>query len=343
MVAVSFKNVSYVEKIGFTDSDIDQFKRVIVVKTRQNQFVPMGAGDTAVHLTATYGCKRSLESFKYPFHFIADDYFTQYQQELFQNERDKLRFRQFLEDISVNEFLQMNRVTTGMIDLTPICLTCHIRSLSSSEFRDVSELNPTPWAYLIESLSDSIMDPFEIRDIRCDEFERLLSSEDDPRKKFSLCVDLFQYLHDLYRDTAPFYTASIVLKRNRYGGYGDTNRGIPSSFCSLLRNSSWIPVGGDTLSKPADAYYFPTDSIFQQYLPHIDTTRLQLKNSDFICSILGIQSNVSTRTIFELLMKWSCNLDSESLWTLIKQSGTLPTYVFSIDDVCDRYCIDILL
>jgi hypothetical protein len=31
---------------------------------------------------------------------------------------------------------------------------------------------------------------------------------------------------------------------------------------------------------------------------------------------------VTHRTMFELLMKWSCNLDSESLWNLVKEANT---------------------
>lgn len=200
------------------------------------------------------------------------------------------------------------------------------------EFRDVSDLKSTPWAYLIDSLSESILDPFEIKDIRCDEFERLLSSQEDPNKKFNMCVDLFRYLNDTYRETAHFYTATIAVKRNRFGGYDDSHRGILSSFSVLLRDSCWIPVAGGKLSKPADVYCLPPDDIFRQYVPHIDTTRILSNNSDFIHGILGIQLQVAPKHMFDLLMKWSCNLDSESLWKLIQENGTSSMYVSSMID-----------
>lgn len=115
---VCFYHYFSVEKIGFTDTDFNQFKKAIVVKTRQNQFVSLSIGDTAVHLTTAYGCRRSLESLKCPFHFITDEYITQYREDLFRNDKEKHRFRQFLDEISINEFLQLTLVSTGMIDFS---------------------------------------------------------------------------------------------------------------------------------------------------------------------------------------------------------------------------------
>lgn len=110
---ICFYHYYCLEKIGFSDNDLNHFQKSVVIKNRQNQFVALSAPDTAVHLTTTYGCQRSLESIKYPFHFVSDEYCSQYRQEIFRNSRDVMRFRQFLEDISITEFLQINAVTQG--------------------------------------------------------------------------------------------------------------------------------------------------------------------------------------------------------------------------------------
>ena len=188
----------------------------------------------------------------------------------------------------------------------------------------MSELASSPWAYLVDELSESIHDPFEIRDFRCDEFEKLLSSsEDNPSKQYDLCLQLFQYLHDQYAITSKYYSASIVVNRGRYSAIENHIRGIVSSFCSLLKRSNWIPIFGGKLSQPGEVYCLPTNNnAFREYVPHIDFTKLRLTDFDFIYNILGIQQQVAPRTIFELLMNWSCHLDSESLWNLVKENRT---------------------
>ena len=109
---ICFYHYYELEKIGFTQNDLNQFQKTAVIRTRQNQFLPLSSPDTVIHSTSIYGCERSLESLKYPFHFISNDYYTQYRTEFFQNKRDIYRFREFLEAISVCEFLQINVVTS---------------------------------------------------------------------------------------------------------------------------------------------------------------------------------------------------------------------------------------
>lgn len=191
---------------------------------------------------------------------------------------------------------------------------------------DVKKLDGTKWSYLIPSLSEMIYEPFIIRDYCCNEFDKLVSPSDnnqmiDP----ALCIQLLQYLDSQFRYHPEYYTASIMLLRSHKFGHETPIKGIESSFCLSLRQYSWIPVYDNILLKPGDVYLLNNDPnlVFQRYIPHVDCSKVSLNNPEFIHNILGIKSKVEHRTMFELLIKWSCNLDSESLWNLGRHTNTL--------------------
>ncbi len=179
---------------------------------------------------------------------------------------------------------------------------------------------------MMRSLSDMIYEPFKIKDYRCEEFDKLVSSTDENQTPDrELCVQLLQYLDKHHQTVSVNYAASIVLARGDKYGQGTTIKAIESSFCLSLRQHAWIPVDGDLLYKPNEVYFLRPDSetsAFRRYVPHLDTSKLSLRNDDFIHNILGIKSYVTHQMIFELLMKWSCNLDSESLWNLVNETNT---------------------
>jgi len=180
---------------------------------------------------------------------------------------------------------------------------------------------------MIPQLSESIYEPFIIKDHVCEEFDKLvLSSDQSPTDDLELCAELLQYLHNQHRFVSMYYTASIFLARGYRHNHNPTPvQGIESSFCLSLRRHAWIPVVGGKLFKPNDVYLLSSDhqtSAFRQYVPHLDESKVSLNNTDFINNILGIKSHVTHRTMFELLMKWSCDLDSESLWNLVNQTNT---------------------
>jgi hypothetical protein len=83
-----------------------------------------------------------------------------------------------------------------------------------------------------------------------------------------------------------------------------------------MRKHSWIPVAGGQLFKPTDVYVLPMNNPFRRYVPCLDLSKIPLRNEDFI-KLLGFKQQILHMTMFELLMKWSCNLDSESLHQLI--------------------------
>jgi len=83
-----------------------------------------------------------------------------------------------------------------------------------------------------------------------------------------------------------------------------------------LRKQSWIPVAGGQLFKPTDVYVLPINNPFRQYVPCLDQLKVPLRDQNFI-KLLGFKQEIMPMTIFELLIKWSCNLDSESLHQLI--------------------------
>ncbi len=115
-----------------------------------------------------------------------------------------------------------------------------------------------------------------------------------------------------------------MLTRGDKDGQGIPIEAIASSFCHSLRELAWIPIEGDLLYKPNEVYFLQPNnetSVFRRYVPHLDTSKVILRDPDFITNILGMKSMVTHETMFELLMKWSCNLDKESLWNLVRETN----------------------
>jgi len=170
-----------------------------------------------------------------------------------------------------------------------------------------------------------IYEAFMIQDYRCEEFNKLISPSDESQTIDSeLCVQLLQYLDKHHSYISMYYVASISLMRAHKFGHGPI-KGVDSLFCLSLRQHAWIPVIGGILYKPEDVYFLQQNSetfAFRRYVPHLDVSKVSLYDEDFIYKILGIKQQVKHQTMFELLMKWSCDLDSESLWNLVKQTNT---------------------
>lgn len=171
-----------------------------------------------------------------------------------------------------------------------------------------------------------IYEPFIIQDYSCEEFNKLISSDEKHPTDLELCVQLLRYLDQRYQYIAHYFTATVMIARGHQYGQQTKIKGIESSFCLDVRQSAWIPVSGNVLRKPADVYLLSSNSpiaAFRRYIPHLDESKLTLTNPEFIYNILGIKSQVEPRTIFELFMKWSCDLESQKLSTLIKQTEAL--------------------
>lgn len=111
-------------------------------------------------------------------------------------------------------------------------------------------------------------------------------------------------------------------------------KGVETSFLRSLRQYAWIPVVGDKLFKPSDVYCLHPNDSFRRYVPHLDVLKIPLKNSDFIFNILGMKKEITSVTMFELFMQWSCNMDRNSLYEIINcyshQTNNEP-YVFSLN------------
>jgi hypothetical protein len=169
-----------------------------------------------------------------------------------------------------------------------------------------------------------VCEPFIIQDFRCEEFDKLISlAEEGQTVDLELCAQLLQYLDKHHQSVSLYYAASVMLARAHKFGHATPIKAIESSFCLALRQHAWIPVVGDKLFKPNEVYLLSSDnqtSAFRRYVPHLNESKVSLHNRDFIFNILGIQQHVSHRMMFELLMKWSCDLDSESLWNLVNQA-----------------------
>ena len=307
---------------SLSENELKQLQKSALIKTRDKKFVSLGTPGMVVHLTSIYGCPGSLESLalkNYRFNFIADDYFNQYSAELFQKPADRYKFRTFLQEIGLSEFLQVTPTDKRELIIT---LFPHLVLLFHLAFIEVSQLADTQWAHLIGELSDSIHEPFIIKDYICDEFDRLvLPSDEHPKGNRELCIQLFHYLQSCYRSFSQYYSASVVSARRQRTGQAETIRGVESTFCISLRRHAWIPVDGGELMKAAEVYCLPRDNdAFRRYVPHLDLTKLAVTDENFIINIVGLHKQVAPQTMFEFLMKWSCGLDSVSLWSLIRST-----------------------
>ncbi|CAF3761406.1 unnamed protein product [Adineta steineri] len=317
----------YLPNRGISENELKILQNNMIIKTRDNKFVSLGSPDVVVHLTAKYGCRRSLEFLKlsnHQFIFISDDYYNEYRTELFRTDSDLHPFVSFLKELNLSDFLQIN--------------------LQEKRFINVAQLADTEWAYLIPQLSESIYEPFLIKDCSCKEFDKLVSlPNENQTENIELCIRLLQYLHDQHRLISTYYSASVYLVRTSKYNQSTPEQGIESSFCFSLRRHAWIPVIGNKLYKPNEVYLLSSDnqtSVFQQYLPHLDVSKVSLNNKDFIFNILGIKSQVTHQTIFELLMKWSCDLDSETLWNLVNGINTSDIIPCTLPNTFRQSCVD---
>ncbi|CAF1395347.1 unnamed protein product [Rotaria sordida] len=318
----------YSQKSDLFENELKILKSKVLIKTRDNKFVSLGSPDVVVHLTLKYGCKDSLESLRlsnYQFIFISDDYYNEFcLTELFLKSHDVHSFVIFLKKLNINDFLQVD--------------------LNETRFIGVQNLADTKWAYLIPKLSEMIHEPFIIQDFCCEEFNKLVTPLDaNQTVDHELCVQLLQYLDRHYQYVSHYFTGSVMLVRGHQYGQNTPIKGIESSFTLSVRQHAWIPVVGDALFKPSDVYLLPSNSptyAFRRYIPHLDESKVSLKSLEFIHNILGIKSQVKHRTIFELFMKWSCNLDSQSLWDLIKQTETLDIIPCTLPNTFRQSCID---
>ena len=190
-----------------------------------------------------------------------------------------------------------------------------IFSKSILEYFKVEQLAETNWKHHIEHLSTLLFEPFIIQDNRCEEFEALISSKE--------CADaehysqILCYLSQCYDKVKEFFSASIFLSRDHFPGSPKSVQGIESSFCLSLKRRAWIPVANGLLYKPNDVYHLPMNHPFRRYVPCIDLSKIRLTDENFI-SLLEMKRDITTETMFELLMKWSCHLESDSLWKLLK-------------------------
>ena len=313
-------------------NDIKTLQNTLVVKTRDNTFVSLGSPDIFVHLTSTYSPKTSLDSLRLStnkFTFISDDYFKLIQAQTERKGGNLNPFVGFLRELRITDFLQVDSIYQS--EYISRSYFTRMSLLFSLAFLDVQGLANTKWSYLIPSLSEMIYEPFKIKDLVCDEFNKLVSpSDENQTPDRELCVQLLQYLDVHHETVSPNYVATIILDRADKFGHSTPIKGVQSSFRSSLCQHAWIPVDGGLLCKPGDVYLIQSNNAtapFRRYVPHVDTSNLTLRNGDLAYSILGMKPEIPHKAIFELLMKWSCNLDSESLWNLVNEPNTPEMYV----------------
>ncbi|CAF4681057.1 unnamed protein product [Rotaria sp. Silwood1] len=336
----------YLPNPDIFENELKTLQNKMIIKTRDNKFVSLGSPDVIVHLTSTYGSRNSLESLNlsnYQFLFISDDYYNELCRiGLFHSDHDIRFFAKFLEGLNISDSLLVN-VDEKCEYTIKINLLINLYS-SALAFIDVQQLAGTKWVYLIPQLIEMVHEPFIIQDYCCDEFNKLVSPSDESQTiDLDLCVQLLRYLDRHHKHISNYYAGSVMLTRAHKFGHHTPIKGIKSSFCMSVQQHAWIPVYGDTLLKPGDVYLLPANSqtsVFRQYIPHLDESKVSLNDVDFIYNILGIKSQVEHRTMFELLMKWSCNLDSESLWNLVNQANTLDTIPCTLPNGFRQSCLD---
>ncbi|CAF1431292.1 unnamed protein product, partial [Didymodactylos carnosus] len=285
-------------------NEIDKLKSKLIIKIREGKFVRTNSnGANIVHLTSLYGCERSLDSLTLSmdqFTFISDDYYNQYRTELFYQDTERKKFVRFLNELDLHDFFLVN--------------------MTDNPFINVEQLAGTQWAYEIKTLTPLLYEPFIVKDYRCDEFDTLVSSKDN--NDVTRYTQILLYLDRWCQSMSAFYVASVIRARGRHVTTLAPVKGIESSFCLSLRKHSWIPVAGGQLFKPTDVYFLPLKNPFCRYVPHLDRSKISLTDTNFV-NLLGFKQEITRKTIFELLMKWSCNLDNDSLWKLVNMTSNL--------------------
>ena len=103
----------YATEKGVSDIILEQLQENMLIKTRENKFLPLNTKENYFHLTGTYWHQADLHGLsldKDKFHFISDDYYKEYQSEtIFQNKNLFKRFQNFLIDLNINPFLRVER------------------------------------------------------------------------------------------------------------------------------------------------------------------------------------------------------------------------------------------
>lgn len=113
-VLVAFLLCIYVHLNQF-ENELDQLRKFMVIKTRNNQIIRLDTPGTIIHLTSSYGCTKSLECLNPPRHeftYISDDYINNFRTELFPADQDIKNFVRFLDQLNITEFLQVNITDT---------------------------------------------------------------------------------------------------------------------------------------------------------------------------------------------------------------------------------------
>ena len=95
-------------------TEMEKLKNQLIIKTRQGKFVRINSNEnTIIHLSSLYGCEHSLDVLpllKDQFTFIADDYYTEYRQELFYRDSDRILFIHFLNDLDISDFFHVKSI-----------------------------------------------------------------------------------------------------------------------------------------------------------------------------------------------------------------------------------------
>ena len=296
-------------------NDMEKLKNQLIIKTRQGIFVRINSNaSTIIHLTSLYGCEHSLDVLpllKDHFTFIADDYYTEYRKELFYRENDRILFIHFLNDLDISDFFHVKVIEHRKFKVVESFLYI----LFPLAYANVEQLAGTLWAHEIPALSPILFEPFFIRDYRCDEFDTLVSANHDT--DLTRCIQILLYLDRSFSSLSLYYVASVIPARARHAPLINPVKGVESSFYFSLRKHAWIPVGSQ-LFKSTDVYFLQNHP-FRRYVPHLDLSKVPLKNADFI-NLLGFKNDISPMTMFELLMKWSCHLECDVLRELLAKA-----------------------
>ena len=165
-----------------------------------------------------------------------------------------------------------------------------------------------------------ICHPFIIEDCSCDEFNILVAQLNNTPTDIDFCVSLLTYLDRHHATFSKYYLASIIAADQVKSGRRHADARIPSTFCLSLKHHIWIPIEGNKLAKADDVYNIHPKSetlCFRRYVQHLDQTKLTLTNREFVTSTLGLKEHVLPVTMFEIFMKWSCDLNQNILWMML--------------------------
>ncbi|CAF1159124.1 unnamed protein product, partial [Didymodactylos carnosus] len=282
--------------------DMKELKSFVQIKTQKKEFY--NPQETVIHLTAKYGSNCRLDEIKIKdWLFISDDYFD------FISEKLLPQFKLFLEELGIYDSFKID--------------------IRERYFSSITELRGTQWERFEEELLSLIVhdQEFSLIDYECLELNSLLEMESTTQNftqlKYESYSSLLTCLNQCWHQIKRFLNIQISLNQNTSKSRLQDCKDIDSTFCSVLKQSNWIPANFiqrkyneltkqiemeklKLVCKPTEVFiHLKTDSslqkCFKDYFPYIEDNNLKGPFREKI----GLHDKCSQEDMMKVLLHWS--------------------------------------